>query len=433
MTTGLWLTTAGIVVLLAMSFFFSGSETALTAASRARMHRLARAGDRRAQLVEKLTSQKDRLIGAILLGNNVVNILASTLAASVLIAVFGEAGIAYATIAMTAAVVVFSEVLPKTLALMRPDSFALAVAPAIRLIVVIFAPVTLAVQSVVRFILRRFGLDASNVLAVSGHDEIRGLLDLLHSDGVVVKQDRDMLGGLLDLRDLVVADLMVHRTQISLIDINLPPEQLVLAVLDSAYTRIPLYEGETDNIVGIVHTREVLRAVLEAKGDVQGIDVRQFMRKPWFVPESRPVQMQLNAFLKRHSHMALAVDEYGALRGLVTLEDIIEEIVGDIADEHDEPSDETSPGIQKQADGSYLIDASLPIRDVNRSLGWNLPDDKASTIAGIVIHANKVIPVPGQEMTAHGFRFLVLERDKQRISMVRVQVIEDADAVLPPE
>ena len=433
MTTGLWLTTAGIVVLLAMSFFFSGSETALTAASRARMHRLARAGDRRAKLVEKLTSQKDRLIGAILLGNNVVNILASTLAASVLIAVFGEAGIAYATIAMTAAVVVFSEVLPKTLALMRPDSFALAVAPAIRLIVVVFAPVTLAVQSVVRFILRRFGLDASNVLAVSGHDEIRGLLDLLHSDGVVVKQDRDMLGGLLDLRDLVVADLMVHRTQISLIDINLPPEQLVLAVLDSAYTRIPLYEGETDNIVGIVHTREVLRAVLEAKGDVQRIDVRQFMRKPWFIPESRPVQMQLNAFLKRHSHMALAVDEYGALRGLVTLEDIIEEIVGDIADEHDEPSDETSPGIQKQADGSYLIDASLPIRDVNRSLGWNLPDDKASTIAGIVIHANKVIPVPGQEMIAHGFRFLVLERDKQRISMVRVQAIEDADTVLPPE
>jgi len=207
----------------------------------------------------------------------------------------------------------------------------------------------------------------------------------------------------------------------------------VLAVLDSAYTRIPLYEGETDNIVGIVHTREVLRAVLEAKGDVQRIDVRQFMRKPWFIPESRPVQMQLNAFLKRHSHMALAVDEYGALRGLVTLEDIIEEIVGDIADEHDEPSDETSPGIQKQADGSYLIDASLPIRDVNRSLGWNLPDDKASTIAGIVIHANKVIPVPGQEMIAHGFRFLVLERDKQRISMVRVQAIEDADTVLPPE
>jgi Mg2+/Co2+ transporter CorB len=428
MTTALWLTTAGIVVLLAMSFFFSGSETALTAASRARMHRLARAGNRRAQLVERLTSQKDRLIGAILLGNNIVNILASTLAASVLIAVFGEAGIAYATIAMTAAVVVFSEVLPKTLALMRPDAFALTVAPVIRLIVVVFAPITLTVQALVRSILRMFGLDASSTLAVSGHDEIRGLLELLHSDGAVVKHDRDMLGGLLDLRDLSVADLMVHRTQMTVVDVDLPAEELVMAVLDSSYTRVPLYEGDADNIVGIVHTREVLRAVLEAKGDVSGVDVRKFMRTPWFVPESRPVQLQLNAFLKRHSHMALAVDEYGALRGLITLEDIVEEIVGDIADEHDEPGDESALGIQKQADGSYIIDASLPIRDVNRILDWNLPDDKASTIAGIVINANKVIPVPGQNVTAHGFRFLVLERDKQRIAKVRVHAAEAAGA-----
>lgn len=420
MTFSLWLTSAGIILLLAMSFFFSGSETALTASSRARMHQLARSGDKRAVLVETLTTEKERLIGAILLGNNIVNILASTLAASVLIALFGQSGIAYATIAMTAAVVIFSEVLPKTLALMRPDGFALAVAPVIRLVVFLFAPVTLAVQAIVNAILRLFGLDTANVSAISGHDEIRGTLDLLHSEGEVVKDDRDMLGGILDLRDLVVSDVMVHRTQMTVLDATQPIEELVKAVLDSAYTRIPLYEGESDDIVGVVHAKDVLRAMAASKGDVSQIDIKQIMSKPWFIPESTPVQSQLAAFLKRHSHMALVLDEYGVLEGLVTLEDIIEEIVGDIADEHDEPDDEALYGIRKQSDGSYIVDASIAIRDINRALDWELPDTHANTVAGIVINAAKVIPNPGHEVTAHGFTFVVMARDRQRVSKVRI-------------
>lgn len=420
MTLSLWLTSAGILLLLAMSFFFSGSETALTAASRARMHQLARSGDKRAALVESLSSEKERLIGAILLGNNVVNILASTLAASVLIALFGEAGIAYATIVMTAAVVIFSEVLPKTLALMRPDGFALGVAPVIRVVVIVFAPITLAVQAIVNTILKLFGLDASNVSAISGHDEIRGTLDLLHSEGEVVKGDRDMLGGLLDLRDLVVSDVMVHRTQMLALDATMSAEDLVKAVLDSAYTRIPLYQGETDDIVGIIHAKDVLRALMAANGDASKVDIRQIMTKPWFIPQSTAVQVQLTAFLKRHSHMALVLDEYGVLEGLVTLEDIIEEIVGDISDEHDEPDDEAVFGIDKQADGSFIIDASIAIRDINRLLDWNLPDERANTVAGIVITAAKLIPEPGHEVSAHGFTFLVLERDRQRVSKVRI-------------
>jgi Mg2+/Co2+ transporter CorB len=426
MSLALWLTSAGILVLLAMSFFFSGSETALTASSRARMHQLARSGDKRALLVEKLTGEKERLIGAILLGNNIVNILASTLAASVLIALFGEAGIAYATIAMTAAVVIFSEVLPKTLALMRPDSFALAVSPVIRVVVVVFAPVTLAVQAIVNSILRLFGLDASNASAISGHDEIRGTLDLLHSEGEVVKDDRDMLGGLLDLRDLVVSDVMVHRTQMLALDATMAPEDLVKAVLESAYTRIPLYEGESDDIVGIVHAKDVLRALMAANGDASKVDIRQIMSKPWFIPQSTPVQVQLSAFLKRHLHMALVLDEYGVLEGLVTLEDIIEEIVGDISDEHDEPDDEAIYGIHKQADGSFLVDASIAIRDINRLLDWSLPDEHANTVAGIVINAAKLIPEPGHKVQAHGFMFLVLERDRQRVSKVQITPITQA-------
>ena len=423
MSLTLWLTSAGILLLLAMSFFFSGSETALTAASRARMHQLARSGDKRALLVESLSGEKERLIGALLLGNNIVNILASTLAASVLIALFGEAGIAYATLAMTAAVVIFSEVLPKTLALTRPDGFALFVAPVVRVIVVIFALVTLAVQAIVNAILKLFGLDASNVSAVSGHDEIRGTLDLLHSEGEVVKDDRDMLGGLLDLRDLVVSDVMVHRTQMLALDATMGAEELVKAVLESAYTRIPLYEGQTDDIVGIIHAKDMLRALMAVNGDASKVDIRQIMSKPWFIPQSTPVQVQLSAFLSRHSHMALVLDEYGVLEGLVTLEDIIEEIVGDISDEHDEPDDEAVFGIDKQADGSFVVDASIAIRDINRLLDWDLPDERANTVAGIVINAAKLIPQPGHEVEAHGFVFLVLERDRQRVSKVKITPI----------
>ncbi len=420
MTIALWLTSGGILVLLAMSFFFSGSETALTAASRARMHQLARTGDKRAILVESLRSEKERLIGAILLGNNIVNILASTLAASVLIAVFGEAGIAYATIAMTAAVVIFSEVLPKTIALLRPDGFALAVAPAIRVVVVVFAPVTLAVQTIVNAILRVFGFDANNVSAVSGHDEVRGTVDLLHSEGEMVKGDRDMLSGILDLKVLAVGNVMVHRTQMVSINANQPVERLVDEVLASAFTRIPIHDREPDNIIGIIHTKDVLRAVMASRGDLSQIDIRQLMNEPWFIPESTSVQVQLTAFLRRHAHMALVLDEYGVLEGLVTLEDIIEEIVGDISDEHDEPADGAVTGIAHQPDGSYIVDASIPIRDINRVLDWSLPDEDANTVAGVVINAAKIIPDVGHKVTAHGFTFSVLERDRLRVAKVRI-------------
>ena len=416
-------TALAIVALLAMSFFFSGSETALTAASRARIHQLARSGDKRALTVEKLTGQKERLIGAILLGNNIVNILASTLAASLLIQIFGEAGIVYATLAMTAAVVVFSEVMPKTLALMRPDSFALAVAPVISIIVRVFAPVTLAVQWFVQAILRLFGVMASADDSRSGHDELRGTVDYLHAEGDVIKNDADMLGGILDLRDLKVSDVMVHRTMMLTLDIALPADELVREVLESAYTRIPVYEDTPDNIVGLLHAKDVLRAMAKADGNAGAVDVASITYKPWFVPRSTSVHSQLAQFRKRREHMAMVLDEYGVVEGLVTLEDIIEEIVGEISDEHDEPEDELLNGIRKLPDGSYVVDASLPVRDVNRAMGWQFPDDRAQTLAGIVIDAAQMIPQEGQEILAHNFSFKVLQRDRQRVARVLVRPV----------
>jgi len=420
MDPALWLSLAAIIALLGISFFFSGSETALTAASRARMHQLARNGNKRAGLVERLTMEKERLIGAILLGNNVVNILASTLAASVLIQVFGEAGIAYATIAMTAAVVVFSEVLPKTLALMRPDSFAMGVAPIIRVIVTIFAPITLAVQAIVNLILRMFGLDATNASAISGHEELRGTVDFLHSEGEVVKGDRDMLGGILDLRELEVSDVMVHRTRMLALDADMAPGDLIAAILESPYTRVPLYREKQDNIIGVVHVKDLLRAILKAEGDTAKVNPAKIAFKPWFVPDTTSVQAQLNAFLKRKVHFALVVDEYGEVQGLITSEDSLEEIVGDIADEHDT----VLQGLTKQADGSYIVDGQLPIRDINRTLDWNLPDEEATTVAGLVIHEAKLIPEQGQQFTFHNLRFKVLRKTHNRITQLRVTPID---------
>jgi Mg2+/Co2+ transporter CorB len=420
MTPALWFTSVAIVALLAMSFFFSGSETAITASSRSRIYRLAKAGSKRARIVEQLSAEKERVIGAILLGNNIVNILASTLAASVLIQLFGQAGIAYATIAMTAAVVVFSEVLPKTLAILRPDPFALFVAPILRPIVAVFAPVTLGVQALVRAILRIFGVRPDQGRDVTGHEEIRGTLDLLHSEGEVIKSDRDRLGGLLDLRELHVADIMVHRTQMVALDVEMPAGELIQAVLDSSYTRIPLYRDKPDNIVGLLHAKDVLRDVLRAGADLDRLDVMDIASAPWFVPDTTRADTQLNAFLKGQSHFALVVDEYGDVQGHVTLEDILEEIVGAISDEHDEQIS----GITRQSDGSYLLDGGLAIRDLNRALDWELPDEEFTTVAGLVIHVARMIPEPGQVCEFDGFRFTVLRKIRNRITQVRVKEIE---------
>lgn len=417
MTMSIWFTIGAIALLLTMSGFFSGSETALTAASRARMHQEARAGNKRAMVVEALINSKERLIGAILLGNNLVNILASSLATSVLITVFGDTGVVYATLGMTMAVVVFAEVLPKTWAINQPDRFALGVAPIIRPVVTVFSPITIAVQAIVRLLLRLVGVKTDDSRSgYTGLEEIRGTVDLLHREGEVVKHDRDMLGGILDLKDLEVSDIMVHRTRMLGLDVDLPMADLVEQVLESPYTRMPLYKDDTDNIIGLIHAKDVLRALIKAKGKIEKVDIKKIAAKPWFVPDTTPLQSQLSAFLKGKSHFALVIDEYGEVQGLITLEDILEEIVGDISDEHDE----VMQGISKNPDGSFTIEGGLPIRDINRALDWNLPDDEATTIAGLVIHEAKLIPTDGQQFTFHNTRFKVTLTEGNRLTELRV-------------
>ena len=407
-----------LFVLLLLSAFFAGSETALTASSRASMARLEKQGNKRAAIVNRLLEQRERLLGALLFGNNAVNIAASALATGVLLTWFGHAGVAYATVIMTIVVVVFSEILPKTAAFNAPDRIALGVARPMYWFVKLFGPVLMAIEALVRWLLKFVGMTVGEDQEVlSGREELRGAVDLLHSEGGVETLDRDMFGGVLDLRDLVVSDVMIHRTNMITLNADDAPQDLVNTVIASPVTRLPLWRGNTENIVGILHVKDLLRALHAVEGDASKVDIAALRAPPWFVPETRPVSEQLKAFRRRKTQLALVVDEYGVVEGLVTLEDILEEIVGDITDEHDV----AIPGVRRQPDGSANVDGAVPIRDLNRIMEWNLPDEEATTIAGLVIHEARSIPEVGQSFTFHGFRFRVLRRERNRITALRIQ------------
>jgi Mg2+/Co2+ transporter CorB len=426
MTTEDWLALFGIFICLILSFLFSGSETALTAFSRARMLRLESKGNRSATIVNRLVLVRERLLGAILFGNNAVNIAASAMATGLLLAWFGDVGVFYATVVMTVIVVVFTEILPKTVAINAPDRVALLAARPIALLVKIFGPVLMGVEALVRWFLRLFGMHVgAHQPILSAHEELRGAVDLLHHEGSVEKHDRDMFGGLLDLRDLVVSDVMIHRTEMISVCADLPPEEFVAAVLAAPVTRLPLWREKPENITGILHAKDLLRELRAVDGELTRIDVGKITRPPWFVPEMRSLSEQLKAFRRRKTPFALVVDEYGEVMGLVTLEDILEEIVGDISDEHDV----AVAGVWPQPDGSVNVDGAVPIRDLNRAMDWRLPDDNATTIAGLVIHEAQLIPEAGQNFTFHGFRFRVLRKHRNRITALRITPLGRAGAI----
>ena len=421
-----WLSILAILVCLLLSFFFAGSETALMAFSRARMLRLEKTGNRRAGVVNRLLETRERLIGALLLGNNAVNILASSLATSVFLLWFGDVGVIYATVVMTVLVVVFAEVLPKTAAINDADRIALMAARPIDWVVRLLGPVLTAIETVVRWVLKLIGVRTNDEHLLSAHEELRGAVDLLHKEGIVGKLDRDMFGGLLDLRDLNVSDVMIHRTEMITVNVDDSPEAVVAAVLAAPVTRVPLWRESSENIVGVLHAKDLLRAVQAADGDLAKVDIASLARPPWFVPDIRPLSEQLKAFRRRKTHFALVVDEYGEVMGIVTLEDILEEIVGDISDEHDI----TVSGCAPQPDGSLTVDGAVPIRDVNRLMDWSLPDNEATTIAGLVIHEARAIPEAGQSFTFHGFRFRVLKKERNRITALHIVPLTRKAAVV---
>ena len=418
MDIALGLTLAAVVLLLLLSGFFSGSETALTAVSKARMHALEQEGDPRAREVMRLLSHPERIIGTVLLGNNLVNILASALTTSMLILLFGEAGVAYATLILTIVVVIFCEVLPKTYAIAFPDRFAMAVAPVMRVLIIVLWPATRLIGFIVSNLLAFTPGkqdDKANILKAS--DEIRGTIELSTREGGVARDDAHRLGGVLDLKELQVLDIMVHRTRMETINADDPPEKIVEDVLNSRYTRMPIWRDEPENIIGVLHSKDLLAALGRCRWDAAKIDVADIAAEPWFVPDTTSVNDQLDGFLRNRAQLALVVDEYGEVQGLITIEDILEEIVGQITDEHD-PGDNS---IRPQGDGTVNVDGGVPIRDLNREMDWDLPDEEATTVAGLVIHEAQAIPEPGQAFTFHGYRFEVLRKSRNKLTALRIK------------
>ena len=423
-----WITIGAVFFLLLVSALFSGSETALTAASRGKLRTHADKGSRGAQKALKITEDTEGLIGSVLLGNNLVNILATSLTTALFTQAFGESGIALATLIMTVLVLIFAEVLPKTYAITNAELAAARVAGFIHLIIRVLSPIVASVRFLVRLILQIFGVKTdpnSHILAV--REEIAGAIQLGHSEGIVEKEDRDLILGALDLSDRTVEEIMLHRSNIEMIDSTDEPTKILTQCLESVHTRLPVFLNDPDNIVGVIHAkdlaREMYKVINEKSPNINNLnsfDIGHVAMEPYFVPDTTSLDDQMRQFLHRRTHFALVVDEYGSLQGLITLEDILEEIVGEISDEFD-PKDTND--IRQSNDGSYILEGSTTIRDLNRANDWSLPDDEANTLAGLVMHEAQMIPTVGQVFRFHGYRFEVIERKANRITSIKVTSI----------
>jgi Mg2+/Co2+ transporter CorB len=411
-------TIAAIVALLTISAFFSAAETALTAVSRGRMHQLEKDGSRAAANVNRLVANRERMIGAVLLGNTFINILTSSLATATLETLYGPRAVAVTTAVMTVVILVFVETLPKTLAVARTDRVALFVAAPLRWTVALLSPILAAVQWLVWRVLSLFGvLGNEEPGSEEAHEEIRGSVELHLREGNVEREHRDMIGGILDLRELKVGDVMLHRTNMVSFDAGLPKRELLDAVIASHHSRLPLWRGHPENIIGVLSTKYLAQALVEQKGALDTIDIPALASPPWYVPDTTTLEEQLASFREHKSHFALVVDEYGALQGLVTLEDILEEIFGSIPDEH---AVEARPDVRRRPDGSYLVEGTVSVRDLNRELDWNLPEDDATTVAGLVIAQSGTIPEPGQRFAFFGYTFEIMRRQRNQITALRV-------------
>ncbi len=422
----LWTDLALVLVFVICSAFFSGSETALTAVSRGRIYRLIMEGNRRAAQVAKLREKKQALIGTILLGNTLVNVSAGALATSIALHSFGDSSVIYVTFGLTLLLLVFGEVLPKTCAIQSPEKFAIFVAPLISVLVRIFSPFTIIVQKFIQHLLHLFGIDITkeNTL-ISATDSIRGTIDLYHSEGEMIKADRDMLGSILDLGDVAVSEVMIHRKNIESLNITQSARQIISKALKSAHTRIPFWKDNPDNIVGLMHIRDLMGLVAEHGPEKVTFEMIQgILSKPWFIPDTTTLREQLHAFRAQRRHFAHVVDEYGVFQGIVTLEDIIEEIVGEIDDEYDRIK---TAGIVRVEEDTYLVSGAVTIRDLNRELDWNLPDEDATTIGGLVLFETRTIPEKGATFVFHGCRFTILEKRANQILKLTIKRLREAE------
>ena len=400
----------GIFFLLLLSGFFSSSETAITRISDVKIYQWSENKSSRYKRARELMKSREKIIGILLLGNNIVNILASALATSILIGLFGDKGIIYATLIMTALIFIFSEVLPKTYAIREPEKLVLYASPIIKIFTIILSPINFLVQRLVSSILNLANKETKNN---DWRQNLRGAILLANNKGDVRKRDRIMLESILDLHEVKVSEIMTHRKNIEGININENIDMIIDLSLKSRFTRLPLWKENADNIIGTLHIKDLLRA----KNSNNSIEINEIMQKPQFISENTSLSEQLNNFKKETIQMAFVIDEYGDLQGLITLEDILEEIVGEIFDEFDKQI--TGPEILE--DKSVIVDGAMTIRDLNKLMDWKLEDEEASTIAGLVIDVAQKLPSINETIKINNFNFTILERQRTRITKINIK------------
>lgn len=418
------MTTILLIIIIAFMILLSGilaaTETAITACSPGRMHKLKSEGNKKAEIVLRILKVKEKVISTMLIGNSMANTICTTLATGLFIDIFGDhTGTIVSSVIMSVVIIVFAEVVPKAIAVSKADKLALWVSPAVRAILKLLGPINDLLHLAVKVFCFIFRIDLTQ--QISGTDEVRGVIEHHHQEGNVYKSDRDMLEGVLDIRDMTVSEIMVHRSNIIAINSDLPSAEIITQALASPNTRIPLWKDSKDNIIGILHTKDLLKILYSDRGNHDNIDVKSLMTQPWFIPDHALAIHQLHAFRERKSHFACVVDEYGDLQGIITLEDILEEIVGQITDEHDR-SKET---IIKLSDQEFVIDGATTIRDINRELNWNLSDEYATTIAGLIIHEMQRIPDQGEVINLFNIRIKILRKTLNKIDSVQIKLIQE--------
>ena len=406
--------------LIILSAFFSGSETSLTSASKPRMHNLARTGKKNAKIFEELFKNKEMLICTILFANNLVNILASAIATKILIELTNNEGILYATIIMTLMILIFGELIPKTLALSKADQFALKIAPFMRILVYILYPLTVALNFIATSILKIFGVNYLNFkkeeASEKREEELRGAIDLHGEDSS--KDEKNMLKSILDLDDITVGSIMIPRKDIFSLPSNIKYNELITKLNNSPHSRIPIWEKNPENIIGIFHIRKLIEIKAD---DPKNFNIKSLCQKPWFIPESTRLDNQLLEFKRRKEHFSIVVDEYGEFLGIVTLEDIIEEIVGDIDDEHDVLKiSKVAEDIKSISSKSFLVKGNVTIRELNKELNTNIPVSNASTVAGLVLYESRTIPKKGQVFSFFDLKFEILSKKNNQITLVKI-------------
>ena len=410
-----------VLGLLCIACFISAAETAITATSPGLIQKLKSEGNKRAELLLGILKIKEKVISTLLIGNSIANTICTTISTGIFIEYFGDdLGTAISAVVMSFMIIVFSEVVPKAIAVVKSEKIALLATPALLVVLKILEPMNILLLYITKGFCFIFRIDLKQ--KVSAEDEVRGVIEHHMHEGNVFKDDRDMLGGILNIRNMTICDIMVHRSKIMAIDIDTPTEKVIDTVLSSRHSRFPFWQGNSDNIIGILHVKDLMNKIHHSrKNKANEINIQDLLSTPVFVPDNSLVVQQLNMFREGQTHLACVVDEYGDLQGIVTMEDILEEIVGQIYDEHDSGNQK----ITKLSDRVFIIDGSVSVRDLNRELDWQIPETDATTIAGFIISKMARIPNQGEYLISKDLKMIVKKKFDNRIKTIKVIVVSE--------